>query len=77
MSIPRSTVSEFAATTESRTGTEPPSQSEPITAAFNPNKPDTYHKTTSFTVYGASGSSHLSTVYYVKTAGATADDPVQ
>ena len=75
MSIPRSTVSEFAATTEVELGLNLPSQSEPITAVFNPNKPDTYHKTTSFTVYGASGSSHLSTVYYVKTAGATADDP--
>jgi len=75
MSIPRSTVSEFAATTEVELGLNLPSQSEPITAPFNPNKPDTYHKTTSFTVYGASGSSHLSTVYYVKTAGATADDP--
>ena len=75
MSIPRSTVSEFAATTEVELGLNLPSQSEPITAVFNPNKPDTYHKTTSFTVYGASGSSHLSTVYYVKTANATADDP--
>jgi flagellar hook-basal body protein len=75
MSIPRSTVSEFAATTEVELGLNLPSQSEPITAVFNPNKPETYHKTTSFTVYGASGSSHLSTVYYVKTASATADDP--
>lgn len=75
MSIPRATVSEFQATTEVELGLNLPSQSEPITAIFNPNKPDTYHKTTSFTVYGASGSSHLSTVYYVKTANATADDP--
>jgi flagellar hook-basal body protein len=75
MSIPRATVSEFQATTNVELGLNLPSQSEPITAAFNPNKPETYHKTTSFTVYGASGSSHLSTVYYVKTAAATADDP--
>ncbi len=75
MSIPRSTVSEFKATTTVELGLNLPSESEPITAAFNPSKPETYHKTTSFTVYGASGSSHLSTVYYVKTAGATADDP--
>ncbi|MDB9789546.1 flagellar hook-basal body complex protein [Gammaproteobacteria bacterium] len=75
MTIPRATVSEFAATTEVELGLNLPSQSEPITATFNPNKPETYHKTTSFTVYGASGSSHLSTVYYVKTSGATADDP--
>lgn len=75
MTIPRATVSEFQATTQVELGLNLPSQSEPITATFNPNKPETYHKTTSFTVYGASGSSHLSTVYYVKTAGATADDP--
>jgi flagellar hook-basal body protein len=75
MSIPRATVSEFQATTNVELGLNLPSQSEPISAVFNPNKPETYHKTTSFTVYGASGSSHLSTVYYVKTASATADDP--
>ena len=75
MTIPRATVSEFQATTEVELGLNLPSTSEPITATFNPNKPETYHKTTSFTVYGASGSSHLSTVYYVKTSGATADDP--
>ena len=75
MTIPRATVSEFQATTEVELGLNLPSTSEPITATFNPSKPETYHKTTSFTVYGASGSSHLSTVYYVKTSGATADDP--
>ncbi|MDA9300939.1 flagellar hook-basal body complex protein [bacterium] len=75
MTIPRATVSEFAATTEVELGLNLPSGSIPITEDFSPNKPETYHKTTSFTVYGASGSAHLSTVYYVKTAEATADDP--
>jgi len=75
MTIPRATVSEFAATTEVELGLNLPSGSTPITEDFSPNKPETYHKTTSFTVYGASGSAHLSTVYYVKTAEATADDP--
>ena len=75
MTIPRATVSEFAATTEVELGLNLPSGSTPILEDFSPNKPETYHKTTSFTVYGASGSAHLSTVYYVKTAEATADDP--
>jgi len=75
MTIPRATVSEFAATTEVELGLNLPSGSTPITEDFSPSKPETYHKTTSFTVYGASGSAHLSTVYYVKTAEATADDP--
>ena len=75
LSIPRTTVSEFKATTEVELGLNLPSDSTPITASFNPAKPETYHKTTSFTVYGASGSSHLATIYYVKTATATADNP--
>jgi flagellar hook-basal body protein len=75
LSIPRTTVSEFKATTEVELGLNLPSDSTPITATFNPAKPETYHKTTSFTVYGASGSSHLATIYYVKTATATADNP--
>lgn len=75
MTIPRATVSEFQATTEVELGLNLPSGSTPITEDFSPNKPETYHKTTSFTVYGASGSAHLTTVYYVKTAEATADDP--
>ena len=75
MAIPRTTVAEFSSTSEVELGLNLPSTAEPITAAFNPNKPETYHKTTSFTVYGASGSSHLTTIYYVKTAQATADKP--
>ena len=75
MAIPRTTVAEFSATSEVELGLNLPSTAEPITAPFNPNKPETYHKTTSFTVYGASGSSHLTTIYYVKTAQATADQP--
>ena len=75
MAIPRTTVAEFSPTSEVELGLNLPSTAEPITAAFNPNKPETYHKTTSFTVYGASGSSHLTTIYYVKTASASADKP--
>ena len=75
LSIPRQTVSEFRATTEVELGLNLPSDVEPITAIFNPNKPDSYHRTTSLTVYGASGSQHLATIYYVKTQNASADNP--
>jgi len=75
LAIPRQTVAEFAATTEVELGLNLPSDSVPILEDFNPAKEETYHKTTSFTVYGASGSSHLATIYYVKTAAATADSP--
>jgi len=75
LTIPRKTVAEFKATTNVELGLNLPSDSLPIKEQFNRNKPETYHKTNSFTVYGASGSSHLATVYYTKTATATADDP--
>jgi flagellar hook-basal body protein len=75
LAIPRATVSEFLPTTEVELGLNLPSDALPITEAFNPAKPETYNKTTSLTVYGTSGSSHLATIYYVKTAEATADVP--
>ena len=75
LAIPRQTVSEFRATTEVELGLNLPSNVEPITLDFNPNKPETYHRTTSLTVFGASGSQHLATVYYVKTQAATSDTP--
>lgn len=75
LTIPRATVSEFLPTTEVELGLNLPSEVTPITATFNPDKPDTYHKTTSLTVYGTSGSANLATIYYVKTANATADSP--
>ncbi len=75
LAIPRATVSEFLPTTEVELGLNLPSDAVPITTTFNPSKPETYNKTTSLTVYGASGSSHLATIYYVKTAEATADVP--
>ena len=75
LTIPRATVSEFLPTTQVELGLNLPSEVTPITATFNPDKPETYHKTTSLTVYGTSGSANLATIYYVKTANATADSP--
>ena len=76
LAIPRATVSEFRASTEVELGLNLPSNVTPITDIFNPNKPETYHRTTSLTVYGASGSQHLATVYYVKTQAATSENPL-
>jgi len=75
LTIPRATVSEFLPTTEVELGLNLPSEVTPISAMFNPDKPDTFHKTTSLTVYGTSGSANLATIYYVKTANATAESP--
>ena len=71
LTVQRSTVGEFKATTEINLGLNLPSSAEPITAVFSADKPETYHKTTSFTTYGANGKAQLATIYYVKTAGPT------
>ena len=68
LTIQRSTVGEFMPTTEIDLGLNLPSSAVPITATFNANKPETYHKTTSFTTYGSNGNAQLATIYYVKTA---------
>ena len=75
LTVQRSTVGEFVPTTEINLGLNLPSSAEPITAAFNKDKPETYHKTTSFTTYGANGNAQLATIYYVKTANPTDDSP--
>jgi flagellar hook-basal body protein len=74
--IPRQTVSEFEPTTQVGLGLNLPSDSPVITKAFDPGDATTYNKSTSITVYGASGDSHLATIYYVKTANATAASPL-
>ena len=68
LTVQRSTVGEFKATTEINLGLNLPSSAEPITAVFSADKPETYHKTTSFTTFGANGNAQLATIYYVKTA---------
>ena len=71
LSIQRSTVGEFKPTTEINLGLNLPSSAKAITLPFNASKPDTYHKTTSFTTYGSNGQAQLATIYYVKTAEPT------
>jgi len=71
LTVQRATVGEFTPTTEINLGLNLPSAATPITTPFNANKPDSYHKTTSFTTFGANGQSQLATIYYVKTADPT------
>jgi flagellar hook-basal body protein len=71
LTVQRSTVGEFKATTEINLGLNLPSSAAPITAVFSADKPETYHKTTSFTTYGANGNAQLATIYYVKTGNPT------
>jgi len=75
LTVPRSTVGEFKPTTEISLGLNLPSSAEPITVKFNPAKPETYHKTTSFTTYGANGKAQLATIYYVKTSNPSEESP--
>lgn len=75
LTVLRSTTGEFAPTTEINLGLNLPSSAQPITERFNANKPETYHKTTSFTTYGANGNAQLATIYYVKTANPTDESP--
>ena len=75
LTVQRQTVGEFVPTTEINLGLNLPSSATPITATFNKDKPETYHKTTSFTTYGANGRAQLATIYYVKTANPTDASP--
>ena len=75
LTVQRQTVGEFVPTTEINLGLNLPSSATPITAAFNKDKPETYHKTTSFTTYGANGRAQLATIYYVKTGNPTDTSP--
>ena len=71
LTVQRSTVGEFKATTEINLGLNLPSSAKAITLPFNASKPETYHKTTSFTTFGSNGQSQLATIYYVKTSEPT------
>ena len=75
LTVQRSTVGEFKSTSEINLGLNLPSAAEPITKVFSADKPETYHKTTSFTTYGANGQAQLATIYYVKTANPTDASP--
>ena len=75
LQIPTTTAGEARQTTLVDLSLNLPSDADVITAEFNRNNPATYNKSTALSVYDSGGNSYLATIYYVKTANATADAP--
>ena len=75
LAIPVSTSGQATETSEIQLALNLPSDAEVIEAQFNRNNPATYNKSTALSVYDSGGNSYLATIYYVKTANATANSP--
>jgi flagellar hook-basal body protein len=75
LAIPVSTSGQATETSEIQLALNLPSDAEVIEAQFNRNNPNTYNKSTALSVYDSGGNSYLATIYYVKTANATASAP--
>lgn len=75
LAIPVSTSGQATETSEIQLALNLPSDAEVINAQFNRNNPATYNKSTALSVYDSGGNSYLATIYYVKTANATANSP--
>jgi flagellar hook-basal body protein len=75
LAIPVSTSGQAQETSEIQLALNLPSDAEVIEAPFNRNNPATYNKSTALSVYDSGGNSYLATIYYVKTANATANSP--
>ena len=75
LAIPVSTSGQATETSEIQLALNLPSDAEVIDTPFNRNNPGTYNKSTALSVYDSGGNSYLATIYYVKTANATANSP--
>lgn len=75
LAIPVSTSGQATETSEIQLALNLPSDAEVIDTPFNRNNPATYNKSTALSVYDSGGNSYLATIYYVKTANATANSP--
>jgi flagellar hook-basal body protein len=75
LAIPVSTSGQATETSEIQLALNLPSDAAVIDAQFNRNNPATYNKSTALSVYDSGGNSYLATIYYVKTANATATSP--
>lgn len=75
LAIPVSTSGQATETSEIQLALNLPSDAEVIETQFNRNNPNTYNKSTALSVYDSGGNSYLATIYYVKTANATASAP--
>ena len=75
LQIPTTTAGEALQTSLVELSLNLPSDAEVINTEFNRNNPTTYNKSTALSVYDSGGNSYLATIYYVKTANATANSP--
>ena len=75
LAIPVSTSGQAQETSEIQLALNLPSDAEVIDVPFNRNNSATYNKSTALSVYDSGGNSYLATIYYVKTANATANSP--
>ena len=75
LAIPVSTSGQALETSLIELSLNLPSDANIIGGEFNRNNPDTYNKATALSVYDSGGNSYLATIYYVKTANATANSP--
>ena len=75
LQIPTTTAGEARQTSLVDLSLNLPSDAEVIYGDFNRNNPNTYNKSTALSVYDSGGNSYLATIYYVKTANATANSP--
>ena len=75
LAIPVSTSGQATETSEIQLALNLPSDASVIDVQFNRNNPATYNKSTALSVYDSGGNSYLATIYYVKTANATATSP--
>ena len=75
LQIPTTTAGEAQQTSLVELSLNLPSDAEVIYSEFNRNNPATYNKSTALSVYDSGGNSYLATIYYAKTANATANSP--
>ena len=75
LAIPVSTSGQATETSLIELALNLPSDASVIDVPFNRNNPNTYNKSTALSVYDSGGNSYLATIYYVKTANATASSP--
>ena len=75
LAIPVSTSGQATETSLIELALNLPSDASVIDVPFNRNNSNTYNKSTALSVYDSGGNSYLATIYYVKTANATASSP--
>ena len=75
LQIPTTTAGEAKQTSLVELSLNLPADGNVINAEFNRNNPTTYNKSTALSVFDSGGNSYLATIYYQKTANATANSP--